>query len=452
VQRILPSAIVAVALRAAGVAAPTAHDVVQGFRCYHLALLTGGVFLWLAIGHSLRLGRAARWMGFIALYGNFAIARMTYYYAPLTDTTAWFCGLLCCWLWLERRWPALACAGLVGAFAWPILPLLCTCLMLDLGLSDRHTAPQVPQRRTWWAWWHLLPAIGFAVYVTYRYVVRKSDLPFHAEAVWPDTFPLAVGLTALYLTIGLGVLLRHDRPWHFLSLRSGLAYRLALIVAMFAVVHAVARLAAAPVPPSSGLKSFLELTCLTGIAKPGVFLVAHAVYFGPIVLLGIANWPTVADAARQMPPRGVLGLSLTLTLGVTSESRHLIAFAPLFVTVVVAALERQRAWKWPLVVAFTLASILGSKCWLPPPYGPFSGAFAEFPDQYYFMNQGPWMSAWSYAVQGAAALVVGVLLVMAQRRSVGRAMLKAEISPRSLEAGARTSAAGHDLSPCGQAA
>jgi hypothetical protein len=463
-QRVLPSVIVALGLRGAGITSPTAHDVVAGFRCYHLALLAGGVVVWLAIARAVQLGRAATWMGFMALYLNVAVGRMTFYYAPLTDTTAWFCGLLACWLWLRRRWIALASVALVGAFAWPILPVFCACLMLDITWPRLATWPHLSEtrRRAWErlvpvSWFVLVP-LGFAGVVLHRYFARNADMPYGAEPVWPGTLPLAACIAGLYLATGLGLLFRREWPpvtpratrEPGRSWRRELAYRLVLVAAVFAAIQLGVKCSADPSLPTYRWKSFLEATCLGAVAKPGLFALAHAVYFGPIVLLGILNWRQVARVAARVPVAlparvplalpvlrvdrrpehkalakpvahsgeapacGALGLALTLVLALTSESRHLIAFVPLFVTLVVLAIERQRAWKWQLVTVFSLASFVASKCWLPPPEGPFDGSFADFPCQQYFMNHGPWMSTWSYAVQGAAALCVGLGLAWAQ--------------------------------------
>jgi hypothetical protein len=156
-----------------------------------------------------------------------------------------------------------------------------------------------------------------------------------------------------------------------------------------------------------GPQRMLPLVCYLSIAKPGIFLVSHAVFYGPVVLLAIHRWSAMCALIRQ---HGV-GLSLTacfgVLLGLDSESRHLLNFLPLFVPFIVKVCDQEA---WALGWGLAVASLVMSKVWLPILVGPGMPTPLTFPDQTLFMNLGPWMSVSMYLAQGTAVLAMAAWL------------------------------------------
>jgi hypothetical protein len=157
--------------------------------------------------------------------------------------------------------------------------------------------------------------------------------------------------------------------------------------------------------PGYTLKQFLCAILVSSVAKPGVFLVAHVVYFGPIVLTAVFLWPQVCERIRRQGLGIVLVAGAAVLLSVASESRQLLGFLPLLAAFAVQAIDVLSPRRWH-GAAFLAAGLVLSKCWLPLNEGPLTGNLLEFPDQRYFMNQGPWMSNGAYLVQGAIVLML----------------------------------------------
>ncbi len=249
-----------------------------------------------------------------------------------------------------------------------------------------------------------------AAVALFRYYVKHDVLPSGVEPPWPSTAPLAAACVFVYLAAGMrwlldrNILQRLLRPYRETSIAGAL-----LCVTLVILVKLALRFWLVPSSPGISVKSFIAATCMLALAKPAIFFVAHVVYFGPIVVAAVLLWPEVARNVRTLGLGAVLAAVLALLMGMTSESRHLAPFIPLLVAMTIQAMERASLSTRHDVV-FVLLALFVSKVWLPINAGPFRGVPAEFPDQFYFMNQGPWMSGFSYFVEGAVVLGVAIVL------------------------------------------
>jgi hypothetical protein len=129
------------------------------------------------------------------------------------------------------------------------------------------------------------------------------------------------------------------------------------------------------------------------------FLVAHTLYFGPVVLVALLGWRAVGRTIGEFGPAPVLLLALALVLSLDSESRHLVNLVPLVVPFVAKAVDEQRP-STKAVAGFAVWSLLVSKAWL------VIGSDTSL----YFLTEGPWMTHAQYAVQGALLLLVAAWL------------------------------------------
>jgi hypothetical protein len=153
----------------------------------------------------------------------------------------------------------------------------------------------------------------------------------------------------------------------------------------------------------------IAYTAVTAVSVPGVFFVAHVVFYGPVIWLALFLWRPTCRLIREHGVGLTLNIALGLILGLCSESRGIINFLPLLVPFVNKATDSLH-WgprQYGLVV---LATLVSSRIWLTINQGPFVGRPLRFPDQLLFMCVGPWMSYGMYAAQGAITLLAGVLL------------------------------------------
>jgi hypothetical protein len=136
------------------------------------------------------------------------------------------------------------------------------------------------------------------------------------------------------------------------------------------------------------------------------------VYFGPFVLVAALRWRDVCAVLREHPGLHAL-TALYLVLGIGTQSRQFINAWPLVVVATCLALGRA-ALSRGAVITIVVASLVASRFWLPLNHGPWRGT-REFPAQWYFMSQGPYMSPTMYGAFLGACLVLLAVVALALR-------------------------------------
>jgi len=409
IQRIVPSGAVHYGLRLAGLSTNDDSHILRGFQVYNMLLLIAGVYAWNGIAARLGLSRRGTWLGFAAVYVNFAVLRMTFFYPVLTDTTALVAGMFLLEGHLAGRAWVVWLVGLVGAFTWPLLlPMALVLLVFPRRTAATATMASATRPK-------LLAclAVGTAVALAalWRVFVVGQTID-GAGPLWYWWTPAAAACVAAYLAAAAWWLLDLDglaRPRRVLAQArwQGAAAALALI-SVVALVRAVVFVPNGA--PEFTAKHFLCETLVKSVAKPGIFLVAHIVYFGPIVLAALLFWPEVCERIRRQGIGVVLLAGAAAVLSIGSESRQFVNFLPLVAGFTVQTLDELPRPRWHDGVFLTAALVL-SKCWLPLNHGATTGNLERFPDQFYFMNHGPWMSDGMYLTQGVVVAALAAVLV-----------------------------------------
>jgi hypothetical protein len=412
-RRILPSLVVHYSLRAAGISLNDTH-VVYGFGLLNVACLSCIAWLWVRIARLLGIGVRGRWLGFCGLILNFAVLKNTTYYPVLTDIPAYAigCGMLLAYL--RGSVAGLCLLTAAGAFVWaPLLPQGLVLLLFpreqadDIGACKCEAGQRTDLRNyliAGFATYYALLAIGWSL--------SHANLPVYGFIdPLKSALPLSLAVVAAYLFFAILRLVdfrQAVRAIETLFLRD---WRRLLIVAGGVVVL---RFAYGYLAPDQGRLSgqlYLLILGVKSVNKPGVFLVGHAVYFGPIILMAIILWSGIGDSIRRVGFGLSLAVLLSLVQGLDGESRHLIHAFPLIVPFVVQKVERQNWTRWQYVVFGTI-SLIASKVWLTiNSAGMESNAnLLEFPWQRYAMNYGVFMTNATYLIQGAIAVVLGIAL------------------------------------------
>ena len=409
-QRIVPSAIVWAALGAFGLARDRPH-VIAAFLLGNLILQALLVLLWSALGRRAGLGDRGLWLGLVLLFLSFASLKQPYFYPVLTDTPAVLLGALVLYLHLSRRAAMLFATLLLAAFTWPALFLSGSLLYV----LDREPLAATPPPRAW--------NVGVAAAsVALMLLVRASRLGLAtgSAAAIVSLLVMAAYVFAVSRSLTATASLFDATTWR----RAVRPRRLLLVIGAFVVVQVL--VASASTAPGMTVGRHLRHVFLYNAERPGLFLLAHAVYFGPVALLVVLLWPLVRATAWRLGLGVTAVLAFQLAHSINAESRQLVDGLPLYVLLATLAAESVpwtvgRTW---LVAALGLVA---SKAWLPINRGEWGSAF-EFPAQYYFMNMGPSMSRRTLLVQAAgaaAALIVLWLSLRRARRDLAAAALSA---------------------------
>lgn len=398
-QRILPSALIYYALRLFSIE-PINANVIHAFGILNVFLITLMAYVWGLVADELKIGVRGKWLGFIGLFLNYGVLKWASYYSVLTDIPGYALGLFLLYFHLIRSSGGLIITTAVGAFTWPTSTYLGILLLLfSRKSSDRQDILPVPYR--------LNTVIALAV-VIYMYWVIHPLLRF------PEQESIKLGINEpLVPALGLSVVV--SLVYLFLSshrvLADGKLFSPAVLLPYLkektfyisiALLMAIRFLQGLLVQGKAvGLELSLEIVVWCSIIQPGSFLVNHVMFFGPIVILAIFLWDQICQIVHE---HGV-GLTLCITLGVMmgllSESRGLFNFFPFFIPFIVKAAD-SLTWQPLHYWLFAFASVLISKVWFT--IGPLESGIPPL------ILIGPWMPHSMYFLQGAAVLVLSVLM------------------------------------------
>lgn len=388
IQRILPSLLLHAVLGLLGIE-PNDTAIIWGFHILNTVLLIGSAYLWSGIARRLALRRAAAWIGFCALFVTYATLKFPFYYPILTDVSGFALGTALLWCFLAaRRWLLLA-VGLAGAWTWPTvwysaLVLFAVSRQREVGAFDRDRG--------------LVGAAGLGVLAVISSIYawwcgEGCVAPVMLRATMPYALPLSLLFLGVWVFLAARPLLdrvsirrfAHGIHWP----RLGIATLLLLVVAALQSVLAT--------PTQYGTLRTLQNISLGGATKPGGFLVAHTVYFGPLVPLAVGLWHRIAEAVDKYGPGLVMLMLGYVLLATGSESRKFMNVWPFIVAFGAVAVD-QLDWTRKEIAAFALLSIGVSRFWLPLNVG-------ELQSELYFMSMGPRMTALAYAGMSLFSLV-----------------------------------------------
>jgi len=451
-SRVLPSAIVHYSLTLAGV--PLRPDTVfTAFQCMNAALIVSSAALWVLIAQRLRLRAQAAWIAFVGMFGNVAILKMSLYYPPLTDTTAFFCGMASVWAYLSAARRSVWLLGIVacGLFTFPTVAVLAGILYCfprgsayENPSAVARTAHQMPApaitlsnlRNNRFAMLCalvivLLTLVGIVMAV----FVHGVQFPVAEPVYQPTLYPSMVlsvaymGLATLVLAMCLTTHQAHDTHNTVLErfiapLRTG-GFWLAVLVIVSIWAAATWFKTQFLQSPDPNISSPMTVGLFVGgnlslaVAKPLLPFVSSVVYFGPIVLLAALVFPAAAQSAERLGTGMFLAFSLTVLLGgIMSESRQLINLFPC-VGIAVACAVHYKPLSKVALVAFLAAALGFSKVWLVINFSGMQDyaykAVTNSPLQRYFMHHGPFMDMEHYLWQASAVAVTAFVLWWAVR-------------------------------------
>jgi len=436
-QRILPSALIYGIIRIFSIP-PTVANAALLFGILNIVMLCLIAYLWCAIADEIRIRPYGKWLGFFAFFINYAILKEASYIPVILDVSGYALGTLLFFFYFKRQSAGIFITMAIGLFTWPTvffqgLPLLFFPRQREIPPPPAAAETPKPDRRATVAavlisaaiWWKLidlvhqnfyvlippfLPAINLSIIIVgiYLFFAYKSLLAY--GPLYESRFYLSP--------------LRSLRTWGYVFLLAGLVIGAKL--AQNTLSHGKSPIS------SEMIGLFINILFSNSVIYPGVFITAHLVYFGPVLILTIFLWKKIVSLIHQYGPGLTLSAAGYILLCLSSESRCLIAIYPFFAIVTVKAAESldwQPKHYW---LIFVISALL-SKFWLHigplNSFGPPHPSALERPDMYpagssvplihfnidwaltlpgklFCMNRGPYMSADMYIAQSAILLLI----------------------------------------------
>ncbi len=401
VARTFPSLVVFCLLKLSFVS-PTPEHVITAFILLNTVSLAVVAWMWPKICGLLRIQTVGFWLGAIALFVNFFVLRELTYVSVRTDAVAYAIGMAMFYTYLIGKPLALYGLTLIGSFTWPSAVYMGGLFLL----FPRRDHPQLAlQPITRWPWRYALaalPSVGAFIYM-HALIPGENDYLGRGKPIESVGY-LSAAIAVTYLFLSLAELLKDQRLIQWSAWRQYLSAKSFYFTLLFLGVidYITAQIASAPGNDMT-FGHNLYLRILTSILQPGVFWIAHVIYWGPLIILITFLWQPICTLARNYGMGLSLWLMLGIVLGLGSESRHLINVIPILVTFLVQYLETQN-WTTQQSFQSLILSLFISKIWLK--IGDLSGDLRQFPTQFYYMTQGPWISHSMYIAQGSIVLLL----------------------------------------------
>ena len=390
-------------------------DVIFVFRVMNGMCLVAASYFWAGIVRTLGISRRGGWLGFIGLFGSFAALKMAWYCPVLTDMPALMLTVALLFFHLRRNFVGVLATAILAAFTWPTTFYAALLLFLFPKIPPHLTPEQVRFSKPVGA----LAGALFGELVIYQ--LFKADAELHGAVVphlqngWPSLFWLSAIVAGLFVAGGTMPLFRSLACVRLDDVRSLLTrwfvVRVALAAGVFYEVRAVyERLAGR----SNKLAGDFIVTRLIyeSTQRPFVFLVAHVIYLGPVVLLAVLVWPM---AARAVHDHGysLVGLCLGLVvLLLGSESRSMMTVVPVMVAFTVLAVDARGGFNGRKVWLVGAWALFVSRIWMPVDGAALMTKHQlAFPAQRYFMNFGPWIGDNAFFIWIALTAVTGLMLL-----------------------------------------
>jgi hypothetical protein len=433
VKRILPSALVHYGSRM--VTAPflptdkqdtllnESRNVILRFDIYNLLLILLSVSTWGLIAKELKISNRATWFGFCFLFLNYAILKNNVYHAVLTDTSGFTLGILMFYFFLTNKPIGLWATIFLGGFTWPSIPYMGALLFVFPYRKEPPgtVRPAATSSDGKWPWLFtaLVCALTFITLIFLnRDLTERVNRLAHMLRVDVPLFYLSAAAVIVYLFVGLkpavsdARLFKPRRIWE--AIRWG---RVGIIALTFGLLHFIYHRLSSGLEMSGGWGShwgLIEYILLSSLTEPFIFLVAHTLYYGPVVLLLLFFWRPFCQSIQEFGIGLRLFVILNFLLSIGPQSRYQINAVTVFIILLVRLLDRSFL-RYQSFTFWVLLSLLYSKVWYTFNTAPqvddgTMDILLRFPLQHYFTNSGPWMSPQMYLIQGSVVLVTAVLL------------------------------------------
>lgn len=408
--RYLPSALAWGAMKVTGTPL-TIPNAISTF----LGLIVGLFFLmslaWSRAADALNLSAQGKWLGWMGLFLNYAVLKFAFYYPTLTDAFALSFATFILYAYVVRRRLLLLLFSILGFFVWPVLPVVGGFLLVFPRKDLAGTRPDGHLGR-----WIASGLAGLVLAVVY--ILGKPLFSDNLDQIFYVVMPLSIGLVFLYLYFLIAGLFGAPGLFDPACGRR----ELVLLAGLFACGLLALALSTA-VAPAVRAEAFAYArdVVTNGIRRPAEFLVAHTLYFGPVVLLAVCRWREVAAAVSRFGWGMALSMALLGYQAINPLSRQVILLGP-FLAVLTALGFEDRRLSRGFLLFFAFLSLLFSKVWYAINYGLDTSIPGDQNPVFWprFVNStGFWMKTEDYLWQGAV-VVVTLFLLLIYLRTVPR--------------------------------
>jgi len=246
--------------------------------------------------------------------------------------------------------------------------------------------------------------VGFLASISYIIVMiflnSQNILYIGFDKITPVNHRLlliGVGISVGYIFFSLKFLYNHQMIFRISNyVKSIFGRNLLFVIAIYLIISFANNLVTKEtIFDFTGVMRFIVPSSLI---QPGLFIVAHTIYYGPVVIFCILYWKSFTEKVHKHGLGFIFAITVSLVFSVYSESRgHMLSW-PLLIPII-AQIVDQISWKGVHFVLLGFLSILLSKVWLP-----FNNIYN--PNELYFFHHGPWMKPYPYILNFVTVVIL----------------------------------------------
>lgn len=403
--RMFPSILVNVALKLLGFA-NNFENIVLGFGILNAVCISLALFFLLKIFDLLNFKPATQALGLLVVFFNYGILKFVVFYPVMTDAVALLISTMMVFCYLKKHHIELVILALFGAYTTPLLILLAGPLLLFPYQAESYEAPleDKGKKLLWLGAATYFLAISFYVSFVVEYWLNIPMVLQPKEGfLIPGIFASAILFAGIAALLGNQNFLKIDWIKSRFT-RTGLISLVAFIGLFILSRNMVQTNAPSPYPASFFFYSH-HTTCT--YMRPLIGIAGQFNFFGILVILMILTWSVFIQKIQQLG----FGIHVALTgcllaFGMTCEARTLYALLPLAALPMLMAINDRKLGNLFFLLVL-LVNFGTGKLWLRINYqwgnGWDESGAANFPNQWFFMHLGPWMShnVWQFLLISA---------------------------------------------------
>lgn len=408
IQRILPSFCVNSMMKLFSMEF-TVINTVKVFQYYNLILLTASTLVYVELCRIMKLRPVIGWIGFILLFINFNILKVSFWNPVLCDTTAFFLGMLLAYGFYTNDLILKLLVLFLGAFTWPTMSLVALILCV---FPKKNNAFNKEVRIGTNHIFGLLAAVAFAGTFLWFYLHRNTLGEYNVLTYFNIRPFMFIGMagtaTLIYLFVSFNspeIHFNKNTLPELIKNIFSISFLLTFMAMGMVMLMKYLLLTHYEVPTNTLKEGFNPLYLpfnLSVISSnyPLNYIVESISSAG--LMFFFFYYLILKKEFKSLYPNWGIGIYLILlllfVLKLTPESRGVINLIPLLGLVLLHYLNKFKV-SYITFIFITFSSLLLSKIYIPLEGIPIQqSSMWEFPNQYYFLNT-YLMSGTSYAIQ-----------------------------------------------------
>jgi len=371
---------------------PSNKNLISLFSCLNLILLLLSVYGWSRICEVSGFNNFSNWLGFGALFLNFASLKFPFYYPILTDAMGFTLAVFLLFFYRTNNKPAVLIIMLLSALAWPAIEYMCIAILLFQNKAI-ELSQKTLRLNTLIAFFIAFVFTGLAGYLIYRHPQMRGGWQEHTWIVKHGIIPsLLATFTVIFFAFNI-LLNKLDLFSIPLFKIFDLKFGIAGIILFVGIDLAVKKLAHHyNIPSGYSIRMYINDILIIGSRQPFCFIIGHLAYFGPLFVICILRWKQICALIYKHGWPMFFIILQFLFFMMDSESRHILNYIPFIAFLLVQTFENKIQKNFLLLGL--IVSFIFSKTWISMSVFPTSNV-----SENYNVNFGCYLSDTAYILQ-----------------------------------------------------